>query len=353
MLSRKSLLWAAWIVAAVLCADSATAADLRLQIRDSGYLGRTDFTQNIYWVDNENILFIGTSGGHITLQNDHREAGDALLVWNLRSGIVRPVDESVRGIRSLCFRSVFTSKTPPKYGVPLEQGYVRYVHERDGIPYVRFGRLFSERERPLDTQAIKEGTLSISPVSCREFNPKQLKGIYGRNPLPLIDADEYLDRTDQDVTEARLLRYFPSRNSSGVDLRIASQDVFATPRYSEYSDKYVFWELRTRFAPAEVQRVWLLDRSGAVHQTVIPAGPWMQGATYAMPSKKGWFFVSMATSNNAGGAYLLGDKGVSKIVAGYPGSFAISPDGCKAALSINGETGVAPRTKMIDLCVEE
>lgn len=331
------------------------------EIKDSGYAGRLHL-QDIYWIDNEQILFLGWKpGDQMVLKDGRTVPKDGLYVWNVKTGAVQVVDERLSALRSVCFQSAFTMENPPKGGAAIERGYVRYVFDVGDTPYVRFGGLFRSRERELDIQAIQDGILEVSPLSCKEFNPKQLRKRYGESPLPLLEAGEYLDRTNQDPFRSpQPLRYFQADGDEPIVLKkIPPIAVIATPRFSEYLQKYVFRELRTNMGADSPMRMWTLDRKGAVEESVIPAGRMMSGSPNAMPSRMGWFVTSNAiASRSAGdaGGYLVSGQKIIRVIAGVPESFAISPDGCKAAISISANwTGEdsASKIKMIELCSKE
>lgn len=333
----------------------------KYRVVDSGYFGRVQAAQDVYWIDNEQVLFLG--GGPRDQKAPGTQQGNAregLYIWNAESGAINAVDERLTTLQSVCFRSAFTWKSPPKDDGPIVQGYVRYVYKHETTFYVGFGMLFRARERELDVQAIRDGISDVSPVSCKEFNPKQLKKRYGENPLPLLEPGEYLDRTSQDPARAQPLRYFPESGGAAVALtKIPPTAVLATPRYSEYSKKYVFKELRSDMGPNSPMKMWMLDRSGGIQEFVLPTGPWMSGSPDAMPSRNGWFVtstaVAVASPGHAGG-YVASKGSVTRAVVGWPRSFAISPSGCRVAISISDHERKevsAPKIKMIDLCSKE
>jgi len=325
------------------------------EIRDSGYVGRTVKFQDIYWVDNYQVLFVGRKPGVAS----HQQGGSAMArnwihLWNLRTGKVEDHDESNGDIQKLCYRSAFSWREAPQRGVPIEQGYVRYEFIRGERSYVRFGRLFAERESELDIQKVRDGVLRVSPLSCKEFKPAQIKSKFGANLLPLLDEGEYLDRSTQGGSSPQSMRYFPANGKRPITLeKIPTASVIPFPRYSEFARKYVFVEQRTQFGPNEKQKLWQLDRNGRTEKFEVFPGPWMQGSTDAMPIKTGLFVTSTAATNRAGGGFEIVGEKVSKLIAGLPLSFAVSPDGCTVAISITAWGAVdssAPSIKVIHVC---
>jgi hypothetical protein len=313
----------------------------RYPSKDSGVLARSRGDTELHWLDNERIVFIGSKPGETRIENGRPFPKSDLFVWNIRTGDIRRMAELSNRSR-LC----------------VSPGYVRYDFERDGVLYVRFVEFFATHEMEADVQAMKDGILAVSPVSCREYNPKLLKRRYGDWALPLLKPGEYLDKTSPHYVTP--LRYFPEDGSDPIALpKIPNRDVIAIPRYSEYLGKYVFDELRRRSGTEFSQRVWLLDRKGNVEETVLPAGPWMAGSVRAMPGQGGWVMSSHALDLKGGfgaaGIYLVESGQAIRLITGYSHAFAVSSDGCKVATSIEvkpREETARPRVWMIDLCAK-
>ena len=333
-------------LASVLFAFGGAQANDRAQIhqargfdvKDSGYRGSPFSAPDVYWLDKQRIAFIGQKGEEYRVENGQRLAPSDLFVWDIRSGMVRKhADLSAFGF--LCVRRHF----------------VRFGFTREGIRYVGMGDWGREHLVEEDTQALRDGILAMSPISCREYNPKLLQKRYGKNPLPLLSKGEYLDRTLGQYVEP--LRYFPEDGSKPVPLsEIPNREVNTTPRYSEYLDRYVFHAVNFRWGEKFVQRMWLVNRRGAVTVATIPAGPWMEGSPSAMPTARGWLLASTALKTaagmNAAGMYLVRDQRVVRILPGVPHWYAISPDGCKAAVAIDTDLKRVThvRIMMIDIC---
>jgi hypothetical protein len=332
---------------ALLCASQAGNAQFldrmpsRYPSKDSGILARGQDRHGLGWLDNERIVFIGSKLGETRIERGREFPRNDLFVWNIATGEIQ--------------RHAELSRTS---GICVAPGYVRYHFERDGVPYVRFGVFGRTDEAEVDVQAMKDGILALSQVSCREYNPKLLKRRYGDWALPLLEPGEYLDRTSGHYNEP--MRYFPEDGADPISLpKIPNREVIAVPQYSTYLGKYVFNELRRRSGPEFTQRLWVLDRQGRVDVIVLPAGPWMAGTVRAMPALGGWVMRSHALNIGRGfgaaGIYLIEGKRVTRLMVGYPHAFAVSPDGCKTAVSIETEQRketARPRVWVIDLCAK-
>src|SRR5262245_42694937 len=128
-------------------------------IKDSGYVGRVQAIQDVFWIDNEQILFLGWKSGNQILGEDGQIVPkDGIHVWNIKTGAIRAIDGEASQVRSVCFQSAFTWRNPPRGDLPTSQGYLRYVFGRGNSIYVAFGGLDRSRIRELDTSALKEGT---------------------------------------------------------------------------------------------------------------------------------------------------------------------------------------------------
>lgn len=341
--------WAWWLgLLVIACIPQPSDAQLldrllgRYPAKDSGMIARSADQHRLGWLDNQRIVFIGSKPGETRIERGLKFPRNDLFTWNIATGEIR--------------REAELSNTS---GICIAPGHVRYHFERDGVAIVRFGEFGRTHENEVDVQAMNDGILVVSPVSCREYNPKLLKRRYGDWALPLLERGEYLDKTSGHYLEP--MRYFPPDGTDPIPLpKIPNRNVFPIPRFSEYLGKYVFEEMRSRSGSEYPQRMWLLDRNGNVEEMVLPAGPWMAGSVGAMPARDGWVMFSHAQGLKGGfgaaGIYLVQDKKATRLMTGYPHAFAVSPDGCKAAVAIETEARretARPRVWMIDLCAKE
>src|SRR5947207_1304928 len=125
------------IVAIFFLVTSACNAQVRdvggYEIKDSGYLSSGRDAQNVYWLDNERVIFLGRQKGEVRTDG---EQPNHLLIWNIAKGEVKYRAE-LSPYSYLCARGT----------------YVRYIFERDSVKYVRFGEIWLEHETELDIQA--------------------------------------------------------------------------------------------------------------------------------------------------------------------------------------------------------
>jgi hypothetical protein len=303
-------------------------------------IARSQDRHGLNWLDDERIVFVGSKPGETRIERGQELPRTDLYVWNVSTGAIR--------------REAELSSTS---GICVAPGHVRYHFERDGVSYVRFGEFSRTHEVEVDVQAMKDGILAVSPVSCREYNPKLLKRRYGDWALPLLEPGEYLDRTSGQYAEP--MRYFPSDGSAPIPLsKIPTRNVFPMPRYSEHLDKYVFNEQRNVTGSKIPARIWLLDRKGNTESASVRSGPWMAGYVELMPYRNGLVMSSRAGAfggnEEAAGIYVVKDGQVALTKAGMPHAFVVSPDGCKVATSIDVDRkeNARPTVWMIDLCAK-
>jgi len=343
MLRRRPTYWAFLFL--VLCTslewthakplDSVWANDA---IKESGVQARSLNEHDLYWLDNERVIFVGWIPGEFRLEQGRRFPKIDLFVWNTTSGELRRHAELSTSAR-LC----------------VVKRYVRVQFERDGKHFVRYGDYGIEHETELDLQAHLDGILAVSPISCREYNPKLLRKRYGERALPLLDRGEYLDRSSVDHAEP--MRYFPEDGSDPIPLRIIpNRYVLPAPRYSDYLNKYVFNELRPRVGPDTMARAWTVDKQGRVEEIVLPQGLWMASTVRAMPIEGGWVMTSKATAIgrrvDAAGVYLVRGEKATRVMSGLPHAYAVSPNGCNVAVAIDVELEreARPMIRTINLC---
>jgi len=314
----------------------------KYQVKDSGIIARSQRSRELYWLDDQTVVAIGFLSKNTSTKVTAGDSKFGLLVWNTVSDRVT-VQSGLGAISSLC----------------VAPGYVRHQVQRDGTQFVRYGVIGRTREKVLDVQAMKDGILAVSPVSCREYNPKLLRQRYGRWSLPLLAPGEYLDQAAP--YDGSSMRYFPEDGSTPVHLdEIPKRAIDPIPRYSSYLDSYLFAELRQRVATDVVQRFWILDRRGRVSEFTIPAGPWMTGATDALPAKSAWALISKAIEleggHGAAGLYVARRGEVERVIIGYPHALAVAPSGCGVAVAIDVRVRAqnsSPTIMAIDLCKGE
>jgi len=309
-------------------------------IKDSGYKvpGAGGLVEgNLFWMDNERVLFKGAEADdYVTLPGNRRVLRPGLHIWNTRTGEVELYTDEVPEFGFLCYRN----------------GYVNYVALADGRNVFRAGQLGAERDSPTDRDVPRDRERTLNPVTCSHYVRRELVD-FGVNPLPLFEPGEVLALGDRHYKEP--IRYFLPGKSAPVILPIFGRDLHGPVYYSTYRNALVLPEMVSMTGQSTTRRYFVVDRQARMTETVLPAGPWMDASVAGMPTARGWFMASLATADRAEGGYLVNGTEAKRVIRGFPLSFAVSPDGCKVAISITGPGPIpetAARLKLIEVCTK-
>jgi hypothetical protein len=131
--------------------------------------------------------------------------------------------------------------------------------------------------------------------------------------------------------------------------------------YSEHTGAYVIERSElTRKDPPTVPsgKAWLLFPTGKVSEAEMPAGPWLRATWGYAPTRKGWIVSSRATGRKSNfdpgdaGIYLVNGNVAERLIVGFPGTPAVSPDGCRMAAIVDPLTGPGLRAtlRIVDVC---
>lgn len=302
--------------------------------------------ESVFWLDNERVLFVGTEPGlrEIRKSDGKEVARIGLYTWDTRSDkVTRHSDLSGK----VCF----------------SQGYIRYIVVREEQVVLNEGPFRRERQTIRKLGANEDaGRAFVNPFTCKEVSKAERLS----DPRPgilLKDGHGVLDTQGGHAQFAKKpVLFYPLDKKESITLPISNHDTVVV-RYSEYLGAYVFKEGRSIFKGP--QKVWYLYPDGRFKEVVVPDGPWMQGSTNYMPTKKGLFMVSHSSKGWSGkglsphnrGGFLVEDGDVEKLVNGYITGFAVSPNGCIVAMSIQSASGndknyVPGIMKTINLCAK-
>jgi hypothetical protein len=322
-------------------------------IVDSGVWATNSFPGDVYWIDNERVLFLGSEDGKPAVK-EH----EALLVWDTTK---KAVTLQKRNISSLCYRN----------GIVL---LGQKIDNPAGGPWkYRFflGPLGEEQLQK------KEGIDRLDHLNCRivEKFPGQDQGHFGRY---LLDGHGYLDYGETRPSDLRAnppVVLVKEGASKGIALPFGIRQVESLEFYS-FKGAYLlygwFLDSSTRIVkspwPNTVPHpLWWLMPEGTVSEVLIPPGVWNSGGSLRFtPTMKGvlaTYHGGTKSDHDPGtqGIYLIRENEVARtIIRGFVAHVGVSPDGCRVAFSHapNYEADRRPngknrRTlKMIDLCSE-
>jgi hypothetical protein len=302
----------------------------------------------INWIDNNRILFKSVK------DNDKRRVSSGpfnLSFWEIGKE-VRAYTPYVKRV-SAC----------------ANNGIVKYtLEEESGRHRVFYGKFGEEKE-------ITPPKLSYPDLvkNCRiADNPEiVVKRQNNRAIIPLLDRHGYLELGPSLGKESSdnnpITLHHPSQ-SQGIALSLRRQEpgLFA-PEYYAFKDAYFIQPIilyrQGRDKPATV---WWMSPDGSITELKIPVGPWVKGGSvWALPTAKGIFLIyhghkSRRDPGPAGGYLVQGEK-YFKVIDGDIRGPAVSPDGCKAAISHAPYSDADSNTKdpnyrtlkVINFCPEE
>lgn len=333
--------------ALLLCCSAVWGSDVRdvrgYEVQDSGFIGRSGIAEDVYWLDHDRVIFVGAkSGDYVEPNVGMRFPNYGLYVWDTRVGSVR-LHHKGSLYSNLC---VF-------------RGYVRFELDSNGSRYVFEGQFGKELLTPVDKEVLEQRSRRervVNPYTCREYRRSELPGL-GHRVSPLLDGEYSSQDREPRAAEVVHWTYWP-RNGVPVQLNMTPHPA-GVGRYSEYLDSYVLNEAPpgVTFSDTVIRRSWLMDRQGRVRDFTPPAGPWMRGTTYVVPTKRGLFLISHAIGsrggNGAAGGFLMDEAGLYRVIEGRPESFDISHDGCRVAVSISDRARANAnerRIKVLNLC---
>jgi hypothetical protein len=322
-------------------------------IVDSGVWATKSFPGDVYWLDNERVLFLGSEDGK-PVAKEH----EALNVWDTAKNAVTL---QKRNISSLCYQN----------GVVL---LGQKIDNPAGGPWkYRFFRGPLGNEQPQK----KESKDRLDYLNCRivEKSPGQDQGHTGRY---LLDGHGYLDYGETRSSDLRAnppVVLVKEDASKGIVLPFGKRQVESLEFYPFKGAYFVygaFLDPSTRIVkhpwPNTVPHpLWWVMPEGTVSEVLIPPGVWNSGGSLQFtPTVKGvvaTYHGGTKSDRDPGtqGLYLIRENEVARtIIRGFVARVGVSPDGCRVAFShaANYEADRRPsgknrRTlKMMNLCSE-
>ncbi len=319
-------------------------------IRDSGVWASTNWSGDVYWLDNERVLFLGSEHGKLVAQ-EHQ----ALLVWDTTKHSITMLKQNISW---LCYRNgvvLLSQKIDNPAGGPSKYRFFR-------------GPLGEEQPYEQDSKDIPD-RLNCRVVKINTADGKRPPGRY------LLEGDGYLGRDKKQPFDQRAnlpAMYFKGEESEGILLPFGVRQVESI-EYYDFKKAYFlygwFYDAKiggvTTLWPKNLPHpVWWLTREGSTIEVLIPSGPWNAGGgVFFTPSQRGVLVtyqggVKSARDPGTQGVYLVQENGETKrLIAGFVIRVGVSPNGCKLVFSHapNAESDRPNdknrRTlKMIDLC---
>jgi hypothetical protein len=325
----------------VTSAALATSHAPAREIVDTGLLGRGE----VHWIDNERILFAGYEGSGSDTDSTKTPGRTRLYTWNW----------STR-------QAAAHADLPEADYICYSNGFISYAVLKNGARYIREGKLGAEAERQWVPSA-PGSKIDRNDITCKDLDFGAAGNVYpGFLFIPLRSGDGYYGwkRTDSSAEES-LMYFLPAgAKKKPIALPIKAGEKRRIS-YSEHRAAYVIE--RSELSKRDKDKVpggkvWLLFPSGKVSEVQIPDGPWLRATWGYAPTRKGWVVASRATGRKSNfdagdaGIYLVSDKKAERLITGFPGIPAVSPDGCRIASVVNPLTGPGLRAtlRVINLC---
>lgn len=342
----------ALFITLTLSPQAAVAKDglMPYPIVDSGVWATNSFPGDVYWLDKERVLFLGSEDGK-PVAKEH----EALVVWDTTKN---SVTVQKHNISSLCYRN----------GIVL---LGQKIDNPAGGPWkYRFYRGPLGDEQPYE----KESEDSLDPLNCRvvKHNAGHDRGHAGRY---LLEGHGYLDLGDKHASPRMNppVMFFKEADSEGVVLPFGVRQVERID-YVDFKGAYFLYGwffnpstgvVKSPWPNSTSHPAWWLTSEGAVIEVMIPSGVWnLGGSVQFTPSQQGvlvTYHGGTKSDRDSGsqGVYLVQEDGkILNIITGFAIRVGVSPDGCKIAFS-HAPNLVADRhpdiknrrtLKMIDLC---
>lgn len=315
-------------------------------IVDSGVWATNSYPGDIYWLDNEQVLFLGSETSKPIGQDDQW-----LLIWDTRTnGITRYKQH----VMNFCYRD----------GIIQYRTVTRQPDTGKRIWTFYRGKL---NEESIDTTPDRKE----DKLNCRHILvwPRFKKG---KAHAILLEGHGYLvlDETAPNVRfENYPLLYFKAEDTETIALPFhryeADQVVYAPFAHAYFLYPLSYFKDGTHIIswPSDTPLVtWWLFPQGNVEKVEIPLGPWTRGGLRLHPMKEGVFLVNRHSRSDRdpgdAGGYLVQRAIVKKLISGVLTDIsAVSPDGCRIAFSHapsqssdRFDAKNHRRLKMIDIC---
>jgi hypothetical protein len=358
-----------------------------------GQYGATTGARNIYWIDNERVLYVGREE-----EEPHERA--TLRIWTPATGKVEVLG-------------------PARGGLCYFRGYVKYVEDIkavqrparegqnvNGVLYsLREGTLGGALETVPDHLArhkdFDSKGLRLHPINCRYYQSKDLEP--GENcKKPLLLGDGFLEvsggrcepanheriarlsrrEADDEVARNELNRFRAELARKPVQHYAAAGQVVSLPieanefdssgpvyEYLEWKGLYQFPQTRGKDQPTHISGEWpkdqeyvvyLFSTTGAVERVSIPLREhflWKPAGILITRVGLVSMLPGLAVDRRTGhdGLVLYAQRKPAILDDGVTDEMALSPDGCRLAYSrrtgdATKASPVVKRVRAVDLC---
>jgi hypothetical protein len=301
---------------------------------------------SVHWVDDSRVLFLGSVEG----DSKHPRHSDRVLkLFDVSTGSVRVVERNVSGF---CYAD----------------GRLLLIRTE--------GRRVDWETRTLEEPA-PEGRVELSgsvvrdPLNCRVAPEASAPGRkQGRRWKPLRDGDGVLDYGERGSLPA--LANLQHRNADGsgaMSLDVPSNS-FRVLTYVPFEQAYLLYNMAGGLALDEEHAIhpvhWFAPGEPVRHVDIrFPSFLLKGSGNRVFPTRAGFLILYQGGAATGGCSSTQGlhlavardepkDQRTGRVLAGYVGALAVSPDGCRVAAvhaeSIRAKRKFRSTLKVLDLC---
>lgn len=336
-----------------------------------GRYGAQGGSQNVYWLDDERVLYLGYDEGAKPMEA-------TLRIWTVATGAVEVLGPASA---ELCHF----------------KGYVRlYESEEHPFATIREGRLGATTTQRVHfgeyVKSLSANKLRKHPFDCRYFSEREYEP-FAHCKVPLLPGDGYLfygrqcdeaaQRVEREMSgmtgpdrlaaakellesnQARAVRFVTPHATAPVELAIENVEM-GSPRYSEWLDRYVLAQARPKgdrgitnsSLAFRTYRVYLLSRDGSLEWIDIPSRRYfLAGPPEVVVTRAGLVArspgVRPGPAASIGGVVLYRNGKPEQLDDGWTQEMALSPSGCRLAYEKRVRTKTEPLVitlHAIDVC---
>ena len=334
------------------CNGSETLTKPPYPVMDSGVWADGTGIPDIFWLDNNRVLFRGSEE---TEKRKQPSGKFNLSIWEINKGVsvyARGIDRIQGMFERLCY----------------QDGIIFYpLIEKDaqGNGQYKYGKMGQEK-----TFTRKAGEKRYFDTMNCQFYESQ-PGLKERHDYKLLlNRHGYLDYGPRSENrnlphgKGKPILYYRKGLDKPISLPITNEGT-KLRQYYVFRDAYFVYRLAMGTWSGDSETAWWLMPEGKVTEVTIPHGPWTHGGSVGFyPTQKGTFvrydtFKSNKDPGDAGG-YLVTGKNVVRVIVGHLKEPVTSPDGCKVVFvhqpysdaDLPNDPGRVT-LKMINFCKEE
>jgi len=295
---------------------------------------------NIFWLNNQTVLFQGISDrdAERTAMSRH----DPLFLWTIGGTVNRYADGAwfpSRGVYCAANGEISYSIEPRNDEATGD----RYVRRMVGP----IGRE-SLKEDLVRRDSVFDGTLPANPIgslggqSCSPKSNERMKGrIWASDSRGEFLLDFGPQRDVRTSEQNIVLQQFDGSHSVEVPVQVR-QVSFGCTRFDVLTNRFLVWNCGVMSGSSSYRGWqetgcrpywWISVPNGHAERHCIPYGPWAEGSLELLPARDSVFFTSKTSSSKVSGLYRIEDNAARRMLSGIFENPTTSPDGCLVAFS--------------------